>query len=465
MRKSKFKHRQSRHVFFKCILIMLGLAAGVMFWQKPRFEPDELVQNSIIQEKVFDKIPQHVQAGDLTAWLLEDHTVPLISVHFLFQNAGSAHDPINQEGRALLTAETLALGAGQNDRFAFWEILEKNGVMLSFNAKRDDFSGALTTPSANKETAFQLLRDVFCAPRFSEKDVKISKMQILEALKRQKEHPENELSLEFSKVLYANHPYGRNPLGKEEDLKKLTPKDLKAFVKEALAQDNLIVGVAGDITAEETAKMLQELFGHLPKISKSVPLMAPVIQFNRPPVHIERDVAQSAVRFAAKGVTRISPDFYPLYIANHIFGGSGLTSRLSLSARENEGLTYGIGTYLSTDENAPLIVGSFSATPENYEKALKILHDKWLDLAQKGVSAKELETARNYLLASYNLRFSSVEEIAEMLIGMQKYDLGIDFLQKRNTYIKNVRLEDVNRVATTYFQDLPLEVNIGKIKE
>lgn len=465
MRKSKFKHRKPRGRFIKYILILFCLAAGLALWKAQTFKPEKFVKNSIIQEKTFAQVPKAIQTNGLTAWLLEDHTVPIISVHFLFQNAGYAYDPKGKEGRAVLTAEMLTLGAGTNDRTAFQELLEQNGIGLSFSAEQDDFSGALTTPTANKETAFQLLKDVLTSPKLSNTDIKVVKTQINIARNRQKEHPEGELSLKFLEVLYGNHPYARNPLGKEKDVKNLTQKDLQAFIKDALAQDNLIVGVAGDITAEETAKMLQDVFGVLPNVSKQEPIAAPAISFHLPPAHIERAATQTSVRFAAHGVERTDKDFYPLYIANHIFGGSGLTSRLSLSARENEGLTYGIGTYLSTNKNAPLILGSFSATPENYDKAIKILRSEWKKFAKNGATEQELENACDYLLASYHLRFSSVEGMADMLVVMQKYNLGLDFLQNRNTKIKNVRIEDVNRAAATYFQTLPLEVSIGRTEE
>ena len=146
-----------------------------------------------------------------------------------------------------------------------------------------------------------------------------------------------------------------------------------------------------------------------------------------------------------------------------IFGSSGLTSRLSLKARENEGLTYGIYTGLVAEEKNPLIMGTFSTTKENYPKIMKIVQDEWHKMAEKGVTAAELENARRYLLASHNLRFTTVSQLAEMLTSMQDNNLGIDFLQKRNDYIRNVTLDQVNRAAARYFANEPFEMNIGLV--
>ena len=65
------------------------------------------------------------------------------------------------------------------------------------------------------------------------------------------------------------------------------------------------------------------------------------------------------------------------------------------------------------------------------------------------------------MLASYNLRFASIRNIAEILSAMQKENLGIDFLQKRNDYIRNIKLQDVNMAAKKYFEKNPRFIAIG----
>ena len=110
-------------------------------------------------------------------------------------------------------------------------------------------------------------------------------------------------------------------------------------------------------------------------------------------------------------------------------------------------------------------MGQFSSTPENYALMQKIMQKEWKKFAKKGATAAELESARSYLLASYNLRFASIGGISDMLVAMQRYGLGRDFLQKRNDYIRAVTLDEVNAVAAKYFGTLPVEVSIGNLVE
>jgi len=87
--------------------------------------------------------------------------------------------------------------------------------------------------------------------------------------------------------------------------------------------------------------------------------------------------------------------------------------------------------------------------------------DEWKKLADKGVTAKELKQAKESLTASHNLRFASTGGIADMLVAMQKYRLGQDFLEKRNDYVRNVTLPQVNTAARKYFGMIPDFVIIG----
>lgn len=178
--------------------------------------------------------------------------------------------------------------------------------------------------------------------------------------------------------------------------------------------------------------------------------------------NIARDIPQVMVTFFAKGVYREDKDFYPFYLANYILGDPGLTSRLNKVIREKNGLTYGVYTTLTYSDAAALVRGEFSADYENYDNAKKMLLEEWKNMAKIGISYEELEKAKKSLVDSYNLRFVDISGVSDILLAMQEYNLGLDFLQKRNDYIKNITLEEVNEAATRYFSAAPDFVTIGK---
>jgi len=343
----------------------------------------------------------------------------------------------------------------------YHDLLYLNGIAIGFDADKDYFNGYMTTPSYNKKQAFEILRQVLFEPRLEETFLKTLQNQFAVSVKTQRETPQSELGIKFKQTIYGNHPYARTVETMANSVLKLNTDDVKMFLDNNLNKENLIISVAGNITADEASQFVDEVFAQFTQTDTKSDLQAPELNLAPKTTLIKRETAQVISSFALKGVKRLDADFYPLYIANHIFGGSGLTSRLSLETREKEGLTYGVYTYLVADERTPLILGGFSCVPENYEQMKTLILQQMRLFVKKGVSKKELSAAKDYLLASYNLRFKSTLELSNMLNQMQKSKLGLDFLQKRNDYVRNVTLKQVNEVVAKYFNNLPNEVVIG----
>ena len=431
------------------------------------FNPDRLVENSMLQNQGFStNVEEIVSREGIKAYYFEDHTNPIISISFLFKNAGGAFEERGQFGIANMTAALLTEGAGELDSRAFKDKLEENAIVMSFGADDDHFSGHLKTLKQNQRLAFSLLKTALTDPRFDRSEVRKVKKQLLLSLKQQRELPDSVLDLAWSAEIFGVHPYARNPIGRQVDIENLNADDLRRFVREHLNREDLIVGVAGDISRDDVKKMLDQVFGSLPEKGGQAFVGETASDFSPREINRKWPTVQNMATFTGKGVSREHPDFYPLYLANQIFAGQGLTSRVSLAAREDKGLTYGVYSYLLLKDKASLIKGGFSATPENFGKVRDIVTSEWVKMGREGVSAEELAQAKNYLIASYNLRFADLDTISAILVAMQEENLGIDFLEKRNAYVGAVTLDEVNAAAAKYFvPEGPVWVNLGTFNE
>ncbi|MBR1949031.1 MAG: insulinase family protein, partial [Alphaproteobacteria bacterium] len=288
-----------------------------------------------------------------------------------------------------------------------------------------------------------------------------AKAQIIKSLAVEKETPERELSLANDKLVFGDHEYSENTLGKIEDIANITQLDLKKFVKNKLAKDNLYVGMAGDLTSDDARYLLDKIFGDLSEKSLGKKLDDVVLDFSKPNIKIDRKDGQNIVVFTTNGTCRKCEDFYPLYVANYIFGGAGLNSKLNQKIREKEGLTYGAYSSMILSDKANLLTVGFSTTKDNFEKAVSMFRDEWKNYAQNGFDEDDVKFAKDYLISSYNLRFASILGIADMLVMQQKFDLGLDFLNKRNDYVKNVSAKSVSEAAKKYFTENLLQAQIG----
>ena len=384
--------------------------------------------------------------GGIEAWLIQDRSVPLVSMQFAFRG-GAASDPASKAGRARMTADLLTEGAGDLDAQAFAQALEDRAISLGFDAGLDSVHGSMRTLNEHRNFAFDMLQLALTKPRFDADAVERVRSQTLAALARETQNPEILARRTWMAAAFPEHPYGRPVLGTVETVPALTPDDFRAFVRERLARDNLIVGVVGDITPEALGPLLDRAFGALP--AKAVP---PEISFAKPAadgqtMEVSRDVPQSVIMFGQNGIRRKDPDWYAASIVNYVLGGGGFNSRLMTELREKRGLTYGIYTSLVSLDEAGILLGSSSTANPNVPQALQLIRAEWQRMAESGPTLAEIEAAKAYLIGSFKLQLSSSLAIASILVAIQYDDLGIDFIDQRDDLIRAVTTEDAKRVA------------------
>ena len=413
-----------RSVFLVCFLL---LVAGV--------SPARAVE-----------VQRVVSPGGIEAWLVEDHSNPIITLDMAFRGS-AALDPVGKAGLANMVSGLIDEGAGDLDSQAFQGRLQDLSIRLSFSAGLDNFNGDLVTLTVNRDVAFELLRLALTEARFDAEPIARIRSQILAGLARASEDPNTIVRRTLNKVLFPEHAYSRSVRGTSQSVTSLGVEDLRRFVAERLARDVLVVGVAGDITADELARRLDQAFLGLPAKAAPIDLADTLPSEQGSLIVVEKDLPQSVVAFGHVGIGRKDPDFYTAYAVNYILGGGGFNSRLYEEVREKRGLAYSVYSYLRSMDHAALVVGGVATQNGRVSQSLDLIRKEWRRMAEYGPSAQELQDAKTYLTGSFPLRFSSSGRISSMLVGMQLDDLGIDFLDRRNSFIEAVTLADARRVA------------------
>ncbi len=407
------------------------------------------------------QIERVVSAGGIEAWLAEDHSLPVISLSLLLRG-GAALDPAGKEGLAVMTAGLLDEGAGDLDSGAFQQRLADLAITLRFNASLDTFEGTLRTLSENRDQAFSLLRMALNAPRFDDEPVTRIRNQILTGLAMTESDPGEIADKVWSRAAFPDHPYGRPSEGTKAGVAAITTDDLRGFVERRLGRDRLIIGVAGDITADELSPLLDSVFGSLPE--RAAPFDLPQAQVaGGGVIVVEEDIPQSTVRFGENGIKRDDPDYFAARLLNYTLGGGGFSSRLTEEVREKRGLAYSVYSYLQPMAQGGLVSGGVGTDNARVAESLDLIREEWRRMADDGVSADELRDAKTYLTGSFPLRLSSTGRIASMLTTLQYLDLSIDYLDRREELIHSVTLDDTRRVAERLLHaDDLLVVVVGK---
>jgi zinc protease len=398
-----------------------------------------------------------VSPGGIEAWLVEDHSNPIISLDLAFRG-GAALDPTGREGLANLVSGLLDEGAGELDSQAFQLRLADLSIRLSFDAGRDTFGGTLRTLTGNRDTAFDLLRLALGQPRFDAEPVERIRGQILARVRRDAEDPDRIAGRALRRLFFPGHPYGRPVDGTSQSIAAITGNDLRRFVAERLARDVLKVAVVGDITAAQLAPLLDRTFLALPAAAVPARVAETEPQGGGEVVVIRKDIPQSVVALGHAGLKRGHPDFYTAYVVNYIMGGGGFASRLYEEVREKRGLAYSVHAYLYPQDHAAMLIGGVATANGRVGQSLELIRREWARMAESGPSAEELEAAKTFLTGSYALRQSSSGRIASMLLDFQLENLGIDYINRRNDYIEAVTLDDARRVARQLYREDQLTV-------
>lgn len=392
------------------------------------------------------KIQRVISPGGIEAWLVEHHDVPLIALRFGFQG-GAAQDPEGKEGLAHFLSGMLDEGAGDLKSTAFQERMEELAIRLGFDATRDAFAGSFQTLTEDRDEGFEMLRLALNEPRFDQDAVDRIKKQIVTGLKFDLNDPRKVASREWYRLAFEGHPYSKPIKGNAKSVAAITRDDLKDYLKRVFTRDTLKISVVGDIDAKTLGPLLDEVFGglgaksDLRKVADIKPPVGPIEKV------VEMNVPQSVVQFGHQGIKRKDKDFVPSYMLNYILGGGGFNSRLMEEVREKRGLAYSVYSYLSPYRHAAVYVGSVATENAAVAKSIEVIQAELKRMAETGPSAKEVQNAKQYLTGSYPLRFDTSSKIASQLLWVQIEDLGIDYVDKRNSLIEAVTLDDLKRVA------------------
>ncbi|NCC21056.1 MAG: insulinase family protein [Alphaproteobacteria bacterium] len=395
----------------------------------------------------FLDIREVTSPGGITAWLVEDKSVPVIAVEFAFKGAGSALESPGKQGLVRLLSNTMDEGAGDLDSQAFQSALSADSISLHFGASRDAFSGSLKTLKENRDKAFDLLELALEQPRFDEEPLERMKQANLARIRGSLADPEWLAARLFNDVAFEGHPYALNSGGTLTTLPAITADDLRQFANTQLSRDRLRVAVTGDITADELAPLLDDAFGDLPATAPPADIPDLRVQNAGGVVLFERDIPQTIIEIAQPGIGRDHPDYYAASVMNFILGSSGFGSRLMERVREKRGLTYGIYTGMVNFDHTDFVRLSTSTENANVPEVMNIIREEWERMRDEPVLPAEIETAKAYLVGSMPLMLSSTDRIAELVLSMQLDNLPIGYLDKRDLMIESVTIDDVRRVA------------------
>jgi zinc protease len=372
---------------------------------------------------------QQVTAGTRSAWLIEDQSVPVISIAWAWRG-GAALDTDAHAGALAMGAALLMEGAGNLDNTAFADALRDEAIGLGFDAQRDGFEGSLRALRPALPEAVRLANLAMRSPRLDAAAVTRVRARAVAGARASLETPRGQVGRAFWAAAFPNHPAGRPTGGTVDTLSALPEDAIRAALTRQLRADGLIVAAAGAITADELARLIPTLFEGLPEGAPAeAPPLPPFTPFGQRVVEVASP--QSAVLFGQPGLPVTDPAWETLQVVLRVLGGGGFSSRLMEAVRVQRGLTYGIGVGLDSLFGQGVIVGSTSTDNARVAETLAVTRAEWTRMAAEGPTPAELDDAVAFLTGNLPLQFTDSRRIAGTLLALRRNDRPIGWLNER----------------------------------
>ena len=401
-------------------------------------------------------------ANGVPVYFIPARELPMVDAQILF-NAGSVRDG-ERPGLARLTSALLEEGAGDWSADIIADRLDRVGARLGASSRRDAASVSLRSlvdprylqPAV--ETVARLLKE----PTFAPDAVERVRQQMLTALRERAQSPGAIAQDAFFKALYGGHPYGSPPEGTAASLNAIARVDIQDFHRRYYIASNAVVAIVGDLDRAAAEQLANALVGGLPEgVAVPPPPPPPPVPASQT-IRIPHPSSQSHILIGQIGVSRTDPDYYALYLGNHVLGGNGLVSQLSQEIREKRGLAYGAYSAFSPMRQAGPFLINLQTRNDQVDTALRVTQTTLREFTAQGPAAQLLEEARRNITGGFALDIAGNGKLVNALGGIAFYGLPLDYLQNHIETMNGIDLEQVKAAWQRHVQpDKLITVIVG----
>ncbi len=371
--------------------------------------------------------------------------LPMLDVSVDFP-AGSGYDTAAKAGVAAMTNGLLRMGAdglGEDDiARSFADIGAALGGRFDFD--RAGLSLRTLSDPRQREPALDLLARILRAPEFPAAVLNREKARQIGALKEADLKPDSQAGRMFYRLVYREHPYALRSVGEVDTVGNMTRDDLLAFYRQHYAADRAVIAIMGDVSRAEAEAIAEQLTRGLPRTEGAAPALPQVMPLERAITRVVAHPAtQSHILIGAPGISRGDPDYFPLFVGNHILGGGGFVSRINEEVRQKRGLAYSAYSYFSPQQvPGPFVIG-MQTRRDQADEALAVTRKTLHDFVSKGPTEKELLAAKQNIVGGFPMRIDSNRKIHEYLAVIGFYGLPVSYLEGFVGNVERVTVADI----------------------
>ncbi|MBI3911024.1 MAG: insulinase family protein [Armatimonadetes bacterium] len=374
----------------------------------------------------------------------ESHESPSLALRASWP-AGAAREAPAQAGLASFTARLLRRGTRRHTAAQISAAVEDLGASFSLWAGTEEAALSAKCLGRDARSVLDVLREVLEEPLFAPEQVEKMCGDTLTQLREQEDSTRYQAERTLMAALYTDaHPYGRPASGTPETVGSLTREEIVSFHERFYAPQGLIFAAAGDLDPDLLHRHLRGWLRGRPDshTRQPVPPTPPAPAPGRRAIPMPHK-SQVDLALGGRGIPRYHSDFYALIQANMILGTLGLMGRLGARVRDDLGLAYYVYSRAIARRWAGEWVASAGVHPDHVERAVDAILAEIRRLRDELVSEEEHADAQAHLIGSLPLRLETHDGMADYLLNLEYYGLGLDYLDNYPSLVRSVTREEI----------------------
>ena len=379
----------------------------------------------------------------------QTRVTPAVTIN-LAMHAGSMCDPDGRVGVTWLMSRVMDRGTARQTAADIAEALDARGITLNVTVTRHLLSLICTCLAEDFEAVLSLLGEILMQPSFPEHEIATRKGEVVTSIRQDDDSPAVRATEALMALLYPDgHPYGRRTKGSVEIVEGLTRDSLVSLHESRCAPSELTAVIVGDVEAGRVRDAAARVFGGWSRPEpRPIPLQSPPPSAGRQRHVIPMmNKAQADIAYGFTTIRRADPAYDAFRLMNNVLGQYALGGRLGDSIRERQGMAY----YVSSAFDANVIEGPLliraGVSPANVDRAVASIDEELSRLVGEGITSKELDDSRRYLIGSMPRALETNAGIATFLQQAEFFGLGLDYDLRVPDLLRAVTLDAANAAA------------------
>ena len=385
--------------------------------------------------------------------------VVTISGSFL---GGTLYSPSKNPHISTFTAAMLDKGTFNKDKYEIGDVLDSVGAELKFGSTKHHIFFTAHCLNSDVNIVVEMLAEQLRTPAFRGDEIDKLKTRMIGKLEQSLEDTKKQALISFLRILYPKtHPNYKYKTEESLDfIKAINQKDLKTFHDLAYGINTMNIAVAGDVNPEKFNDQIINHFADWDKqsineIDNKLDIIA--VSKNVDKINIKDKTSADMYLGQYIGIDREHNDYYPLMLGIYILGGN-FSARLMQTVRDEQGLTYGIGSSIGGSNFG--IDGYWNTwgtfAPDLIEKGHKATMEQINKWCKKGVFEKELISKKSTITGSYKVALDTTGGLVSQILSNAERKKPISYLDEYVGIINNISLKEINNAISKYIDPTKL---------